>query len=148
MEKQKTICIALNYYIKKNIIFNNSAILLIDYEYLEITTILELNFSINSIFNFSLISNHNNYKIKYEYIIISQFKSEDNNNIKKKGHNNCRFLDFYVFDPKYEYEPLLMEDKRIITNSTIDITNSFIINKNNLVLFQTDQINIYNLSIK
>ena len=85
----------------------------------------------------------------YDYIIVSQFKSESNNNIiKKKVQKNFRFLDFYIFEPKYEYEPLLLEEKRINTNSIIDVTNSFIINKNYLVLFQTDQINIYSLSIK
>ena len=78
----------------------------------------------------------------YEYIIISQFKSEDNNKIKKKGHDNYRFLDFYIFNPKYEYEPLLIEDKRIETKSPIDITNSFILNEIYLLIFQTDQIKI------
>ena len=83
----------------------------------------------------------------YEYILISQFKNEDNNKIKKKGHDNYRFLDFYFFDPKYEYDLLLIKDKRIETKSSIDITNSFILNGINLLIFQTDQINIYALSL-
>ena len=85
-ENKKTICIALNYYIKNNFIFNKSSILFINYEYLEITTIIELSYSVNSIFNFSLISKEG-YKKIYEYILISQFKNEDNNKIKKKGHD-------------------------------------------------------------
>ena len=146
-ENKKTICIALNYYIKNNIIFNNSSILFINYEYLEITTILEINYSVNSIFNFFLISKEGNNKI-YEYIIISQFKSKDNNKTKKKGNDNYRFLDFYIFDPKYEYDPLLIEEKRIETKSSIDITNSFILNEINLLIFQTDQISLYDLFTK
>lgn len=148
LEKQKIICIALNYYIKKNIIFNNSAILMINYEYLEITTILEINSIINSIFNFSLICQSGIYKKEYDYILITQNKNEDSDKTKKNNKDNFRFLDFYVFEPKYEYEPLLKKEKRIVTKSTIDITNSFILNKNNLVIFQTDQINIFSLSIK
>lgn len=147
-DKKNIICIALNYYIKNNIIFNKSAILLINYEFLEIITILETNFSINTIFNFSTSLEIGSYKRLYDYIIVNQFKSEDNNKIKKKGTDNYRFLDFYVFEPKYEYEPLLLEEKKISTSSTIDITNSFILNKKNLVIFQTDQINIYILSVK
>ena len=147
LENQNTICIAINYYIKHNIIINKSAILLINFEFLEITTILEINFSVNSIFNFSLNSNIGSYKRIYEYLIVSHFKGESNSKIKKKGSDNLRFLDFYVFEPKYQYEPILIPEKRIITNSTIDITNSFLLNKNNLVIFQTDQISIYSLSI-
>ena len=146
-EKKKIICIALNYYIKNNVISNKSAIIFINYEFLEITTILEINFSINTIFNFSTSSEIGNYKRIYDYIIVNQFKSEENSKTKKKGPDNNRFLDFYVFDPKYEYEPLLLEGKKILTNNSIDITNSFILNKKNLVIFQTDQINIYTLSI-
>ena len=148
LENQKTICIALNYYIRHNIIFNKNAILLINYEYLEISTILEIDFCVNSIFNFTLNSNIGNYKLVYEYLIVSQYKGDSNSKTKKKGPDNLRFLDFYCFEPKYQYEPLLIEEKKIITNSTIDITNSFLLNKNNLVIFQTDQISIYSLSLK
>ena len=88
---------------------------------MEITTILEINYSVNRIFN---------------------------NKIKKKGHDNYRFIDFYIFDPKYEYEPLLMKEKRIETKSSIDITNSFILNEINLLIFQTDQISLYDLFTK
>ena len=147
LESKKTICIAINYYIKNNSILENNCILLLNYEFLEITTILQINCCVNSIFNFSLILEDNNFKRSYDYIMISQFKG-NNNKINKKSADNCRFIDFYVFEPKYEYEPLLIEEKRIITKSSIDITNSFIINKNYLVIFQTDQINIYLLKTK
>lgn len=147
LESKKTICIAINYYIKNNIILENNCILLLNYEFLEITTILQINCCVNSIFNFSLILEGNDFKRSYDYIMISQFKG-NNNKINKKSVDNYRFIDFYVFEPKYEYEPLLIEEERIITKSSIDITNSFIINKNYLVIFQTDQINIYLLKTK
>ena len=59
--------------------------------------------------------------------------------------DNFRFLDFYVFEPKNEYEPLLMKEKRIMTNNPIDVTNSFLLNNKYLVIFQTAQINIYEI---
>ena len=55
------------------------------------------------------------------------------------------FLDFYVFEPKNEYELLLMKEKRIMTNNPIDVTNSFLLNNKYLVIFQTAQINIYEI---
>ena len=143
---QKTICIAINFYIKKNTIINRNAIVLLNYEFLEITTIIEMEFQINTIFNFSGFSKKENYKNIYEYIIISQLKADNNNTkIKKKGKDNYRFIDFFIFEPKNEYEPLLMEEKRIATNNPIDITNSFLLNNKNLVIFQTSQINIYEI---
>ena len=143
MENQETICIAINFYIKKNIVINNSAIILLNYEFLEITTIIELEFQINTIFNFSLCTN---LKKIYEYILVSQLKAENNDiKIKKKGKDNFRFIDFYVFEPRNKYEPLLIEGKRIITNNPIDITNSFLLNHKNLVIFQTSQISIYEI---
>ena len=107
LESKKTICIAINYYIKNNSILENNCILLLNYEFLEITTILQINCCVNSIFNFSLILEDNNFKRSYDYIMISQFKG-NNNKINKKSADNCRFIDFYVFEPKYEYEPLLI----------------------------------------
>ena len=146
LEKQKTICIALNFYIKKNIVFNNSAIVLLNYEYLEITTILEIDFQINSIFNFSIFSGDKDYGKIYEYILLSQIKADNINDKKnKKGKDSFRFIDFYVFEPKNEYEPILIENKRITTNNSIDITNSFFLNKKYLVIFQTPHINIYEI---
>ena len=143
LENQETICIAINFYIKKNIVINNSAIILLNYEFLEITTIIELDFQINTIFNFSLCTN---LKKIYEYILVSQLKAENNDiKIKKKGKDNFRFIDFYVFEPRNKYEPLLIEGKRIITNNPIDITNSFLLNQKNLVIFQTSQISIYEI---
>ena len=148
LDKQKIVCIAINYYYKNNYVFENNVILLINYDFLEITTILQINCCVNNIFNFTLVSEEENFKIKYDYIVISQFKN-NNNNIKcKRTNDNFRFIDFYVFEPKYENEPLLIEEKRIITKNAIDITNLFILNQNNLVLFQTDQINIYSLKTK
>ena len=146
LENQKTICIAINFYIKKNFIINNSAIILLNYEYLEITTIVEIEFQINTLFNFSFGEIVDNHKKNYEYLLISQIK-EDNTDkkIKKKGKENFRFIDFYAFEPRNEYEPLLIEGKRIITNNPIDITNSFLLNKKNLVIFQTSQISIYEI---
>ena len=146
LEKQKTICIALNFYIKKNIVFNNSAIVLLNYEYLEITTILEIDFQINSIFNFSFFSGDKDYGKIYEYILLSQIKADNINDKKnKKGKDSFRFIDFYVFEPKNEYEPILIENKRITTNNSIDITNSFFLNKKYLVIFQTPHISIYEI---
>lgn len=143
LENQETICIAINFYIKKNIVINNSAIILLNYEFLEITTIIELEFQINTIFNFSLCTN---LKKIYEYILVSQLKAENNDiKIKKKGKDNFRFIDFYVFEPRNKYEPMLIEGKRIITNNPIDITNSFLLNQKNLVIFQTSQISIYEI---
>ena len=114
-----------------------------NYEFLEITTIIELEFQINTIFNFSLCTN---LKKIYEYILVSQLKAENNDiKIKKKGKDNFRFIDFYVFEPRNKYEPLLIEGKRIITNNPIDITNSFLLNQKNLVIFQTSQISIYEI---
>ena len=146
LEKIKIICIAINFYIKKNIVINNNAIILLNYEYLEIITIIEIEFQINTIFNFSGFSNVGNYPRIYEYLLISQFKRDNNNlKIKKKGRDNFRFIDFYVFEPKNEYEPLLMEGKRISTQNPIDVTNSFLLNNKNLVIFQTSQISIYEI---
>ena len=146
LENQKTICIAINYYIKKNIVFNNSAIVLLNYEYLEITTILETEFQINNIFNFSFLAGNGNYNKIYEYVLLSQIKAENINDKKsKKGKDNFRFIDFYVFEPKNEYEPMLIENKRILTNNPIDITNSFLLNQKYLVIFQTPHINIYEI---
>ena len=146
MENQKTICIAINFYIKKNTIINKNAIILLNYEFLEIITIIEIEFQINTIFHFSGFSKVEYYQNIYEYIIISQLKGDNNNTkIKKKGKDNFRFIDFYVFGPKNEYEPLLIEEKRIITNNPIDVTNSFLLNNKNLVIFQTSQINIYEI---
>jgi len=140
------ICIAINFYIKKNMIINRNAIVLLNYEFLEITTIIEMEFQINTIFNFSGFSKIGNYQNIYEYITVSQLKIDNNNTkIKKKGKDNFRFIDFYFFGPKNEYEPLLMEDKRIVTNNPIDITNSFLLNNKNLLIFQTSQINIYEI---
>ena len=146
LDNQKTICIAINFYFKKDIQINNNAIILLNYEYLEITTIIEIEFQINTIFNFSNISFQGNYKNIYEYLLISQLKENNNDNkIKKKSKDNFRFIDFFVFEPKNEYEPLLMEGKRIVTSNPIDITNSFLLNNKNIVIFQTDQINIYEI---
>jgi hypothetical protein len=119
---------------------------LLNYEYLEIITIIEIEFQINTIFNFSGFSNVGNYPRIYEYLLISQFKRDNNNlKIKKKGRDNFRFIDFYVFEPRNKYEPLLIEGKRIITNNPIDITNSFLLNQKNLEIFQTSQISIYEI---
>ena len=146
LDNQKTICIAINFYFKKDIQINNNAIILLNYEYLEITTIIEIEFQINTIFNFSNISFKGNYKNIYEYLLISQLKENNNDNkIKKKSKDNFRFIDFFVFEPKNEYEPLLLEGKSIVTNNPIDITNSFLLNNKNLVIFQTTQINIYEI---
>jgi hypothetical protein len=38
-----------------------------------------------------------------------------------------------------------MKEKRIMTNNSIDVTNSFLLNNKNLVIFQTAQINIYEI---
>ena len=85
LEKQKTLCIAINYYIKKNIILNNNAIVLLNYEFLEITTILEIEFQINTIFNFSFMAKDKNYNSKlFEYILICQIKGEATDIKKKK----------------------------------------------------------------
>ena len=72
---------------------------------------------------------------------------ENNNDSKAKNKlkENFRFIDFYIFEPKNEFEPLLMEGKRIDTNNPIDVTNSFLVNNKNLVIFQTTQINIYEI---
>ena len=147
LEKQKTLCIAINYYIKKNIILNNNAIVLLNYEFLEITTILEIEFQINTIFNFSFMAKDKNYNSKlFEYILICQIKGEATDIKKKKiTKDNFRFIDFYVFKPQNEYEPLLIEEKRILTQNTIDITNAFLLNNNYLVIFQTTQISIYEI---
>ena len=147
LEKQKTLCIAINYYIKKNIILNNNAIVLLNYEFLEITTILEIEFQINTIFNFSFMSKDKNCNSKlFEYILICQIKGEATDIKKKKiTKDNFRFIDFYVFKPQNEYEPLLIEEKRILTQNTIDITNAFLLNNNYLVIFQTTQISIYEI---
>lgn len=146
LQYQKTICIALNYIQKNGIIIHNSSILMFDYEYMQINTILEVDLSLNSIFNFSIKSYIGNYERIYEYIMISKYKIESNSNTKKKGPDNFRYLEFYVFEPKNEYLPLLIKNIKITTNSSIDITNSFLINKNNLVVYQTDQVSIYFLS--
>ena len=125
---------------------NKNAIILLNYEFLEITTIIEIEFQINTIFSFSGFSNVGNYQRIYEYLLISQFKRDNNNlNIKKKGKDNFRFIDFYVFEPKNEYEPIIMEGKRISTQNPIDVTNSFLLNNKNLVIFQTSQISIYEI---
>ena len=140
------LCIAINYYIKKNNIINNNAIILLNYEYLEITTILEIEFQINTLFNFSLFCNIGNSQKVYEYILISQIKAVSSEpKTKKKTKDNFRFMDFYVFEPINIYEPLLMKEKRIETQNSIDITNSFLLNNKNLVIFQTSQINIYEI---
>ena len=146
LDYQKTICIAINFYIKKNIQINNNAIILLNYEYLEITTIIEIENHINTIFNFSNISTKEKYKNIFEYLLISQIKESNNvPKLKKNLKDNFRFLDFYVFEPKNEYEPLLMKEKRIMTNNPIDVTNSFLLNNKYLVIFQTAQINIYEI---
>lgn len=146
LEHQKMLCIAINYYIKKNNIINNNAIILLNYEYLEITTILEIEFQINTLFNFSLFCNIGNSQKVYEYILISQIKLVSSEpKTKKKTKDNFRFMDFYVFEPINIYEPLLMKEKRIETQNSIDITNSFLLNNKNLVIFQTSQINIYEI---
>ena len=147
LEKQKTLCIAINYYIKKNIILNNNAIVLLNYEFLEITTILEIEFQINTIFNFSFMSKDKNCNSKlFEYILICQIKGEATDIKKKKNtKDNFRFIDFFAFKPQNEYEPLLIEEKRILTKNTIDITNAFLLNNNYLVIFQTTQISIYEI---
>ena len=147
LEYQKTICIALNYIRKNGIIFHTSSILLFDYENMQINTILEVNFSLNSIFNFSIKTYIDNYERIYEYFMISKYKIESNSSQKKKGPDNFRYLDFYVFEPQNQYLPLLIKNMKISTNSSIDITNSFLLNKNNLVVYQTDQVSIYSLSI-
>jgi len=106
LENQETICIAINFYIKKNMVINNSAIILLNYEFLEITTIIELEFQINTIFNFSFCTN---LKKIYEYILVSQIKGESTDiKNKKKGKDNFRFIDLYVFEPRHKYEPQLM----------------------------------------
>ena len=120
---------------------------MLNYEYLEIITIIEIEFQINTICSFSGNSNVvGNYQRIYEYLLISQFKRDNNNlKIKKKGKDNFRFIDFYVFEPKNEYEPIIMEGKRISTQNPIDVTNSFLLNNKNLVIFQTSQISIYEI---
>ena len=141
---QKTICIAINFYIKKNTLINRNAIVLLNYEYLEITTIIEIEFNISTIFNFFSFKKEFNYTNEYEYIILSQYKESDTK-IKNKSSDKNRFLDFYIFEPRNEYEPLLMEKHRIITLNQIDITNSFLLNSKYLVIFQTSQISIYEI---
>ena len=141
---QKTICIAINFYIKKNALINRNAIVLLNYEYLEITTIIEIEFNISTIFNFFSFKKEFNYTNEYEYIILSQYKESDTK-IKNKSSDKNRFLDFYIFEPRNEYEPLLMEKHRIITHNQIDITNSFLLNSKYLVIFQTSQISIYEI---
>ena len=139
-----TICIAINFYIKKNTLINRNAIVLLNYEYLEITTIIEIEFNISTIFNFFSFKKEFNYTNEYEYIILSQYKESDTK-IKNKSSDKNRFLDFYIFEPRNEYEPLLMEKHRIITHNQIDITNSFLLNSKYLVIFQTSQISIYEI---
>ena len=143
LDYQNTICVALGQYIRYNNVYNNGGILLIDWEYMQISTIIELKDCVNCLFNFSL---SDNLKREYEYLIINQCK------ISNKKEENIRFLNFYIFEPKYKYEPLLIDNKKVETKSTLDVIDCFLLESNennkNLLIFQTDQISIYSINFK